>query len=339
MALDQIGVDEPGDARQLRDVNHADGDCVAMAPAVILVAFDGVAEGVAVVERLAQPGLLQVLRHHVRLDADGALDELRQGAVDVEARGRVGLVEVQDRGVGDETGLDDFGGTGDELRVRQGAQEVEVHEDARRLVERADQVLARGGVDAGLAADGRVDHGQQRGGHLVDLDAAHPRRRDVAAEVGGRPATDGDHGIGAAHAALAQDVPAAAGGLQRLAVLGVLDLEGEGVDALGGQRFGDAVGGAGDAALVDHADVGRLARGLGDLGDEAGADAHLIGGGSVDGDAGHGSRGPFGARGGWWGRTRSSLAGTGPDQGRIRSGSGTIRIAQSCSQSPSAESR
>jgi hypothetical protein len=41
-------------------------------------------------------------------------------------------------------------------------------EDGEWLMKRTDQVLARLGVDSGLAADRRVDHGEQRGGHMHD---------------------------------------------------------------------------------------------------------------------------------------------------------------------------
>jgi hypothetical protein len=37
-------------------------------------------------------------------------------------------------------------------------------------MERADQVLAEPVIDAGLAADARIDLGQQRGRHLHDGD-------------------------------------------------------------------------------------------------------------------------------------------------------------------------
>ena len=59
-------------------------------------------------------------------------------------------------------------------RLRQRGQ-VAQHPDRR--VEGADQVLAALGVDAGLAADRRVDHAGQRGRHLHDPHPAQPGRR------------------------------------------------------------------------------------------------------------------------------------------------------------------
>src|SRR5699024_8212006 len=60
-----------GSARQsgeLADEAHPHADRGAVPPAVLLPAFDGVPEGVPVVEVLARPGLLEVLRHQVGLD-------------------------------------------------------------------------------------------------------------------------------------------------------------------------------------------------------------------------------------------------------------------------------
>jgi hypothetical protein len=49
-----------------------------------------------------------------------------------------------------------------------------------------DQVLAPVGVDAGLAPDRGVHHAGERGRHLDDANAAQPRRRHPAGEVGRR---------------------------------------------------------------------------------------------------------------------------------------------------------
>ena len=74
----------------------------------------------------------------------------------------------------------------------QRVQGVEVHEDTGRRVERPDEVLAFGGVDAGLAADGGVHHAEQAGGHVDDLDAAQPGGGHEAGQVGDGAAADGD---------------------------------------------------------------------------------------------------------------------------------------------------
>ena len=77
------------------------------------------------------------------------------------------------------------------------------------------------GVDAGLAADRRVDHAEQRGRDVHDPHAAQPGRGHEAAEVGGRAAADGHDRVGAGEAGLAERLPARRrdrGGLGLLAV-------------------------------------------------------------------------------------------------------------------------
>ena len=91
--------------------------------------------------------------------------------------------------------------------ARQRLQRREVAQHPGRRVERPDEVLALGGVDPGLAADGGVDHGEQRRRHVDDPDAAQPGGRDEAGEVGGRPSPDADDGVGAGEAGLPEDAP------------------------------------------------------------------------------------------------------------------------------------
>ena len=62
-----------------------------------------------------------------------------------------------------------------------------------RLVERADQVLAAGMVDAGLAADGRIDLREQRGRHLHERDAALVAGRREPGQIAHHPAAEREH--------------------------------------------------------------------------------------------------------------------------------------------------
>ena len=205
-----------------------DGDGSAVAPGVTLHEFDGVAQGVAVVEDLAQAGFLQVLGDDAGFDGDGALDELTQ---DVGAGIRDGLRillhEVKDGGIGDEAALDDLRHAGDDLVLGQGVQRVQVGEHGGGRVEGAHEVLAFGRVDPGLAAHGRVDHAEEAGGHVDDLDAAQPGGGHETGEVGDGAAADGDHGIGAGEIVLSQHLPAEGGHLDVLAFLGVRDFRRE----------------------------------------------------------------------------------------------------------------
>ena len=86
-------------------------------------------------------------------------------------------------GVPDQAVFDDFGVAGEKLAVRQAGQGAGVGEDEPRLVEGADQVFARPGVDAGLAADRAVDLRQQGRRDLHEIDAAQQCRGGKPGEV------------------------------------------------------------------------------------------------------------------------------------------------------------
>ena len=70
------------------------------------------------------------------------------------------------RGVAQEGVLGDLAPAAGPLAGRQGRRVSVSHSTALGLPEGADEVLALGQVDPGLAADGRVDLGQQRGGDV-----------------------------------------------------------------------------------------------------------------------------------------------------------------------------
>ena len=64
-------------------------------------------------------------------------------------------------------------------------------------MERADQILAVGGIDRGLAADRGIDLCQQRGRHLHVIETAPHRRRGKAGEIADDAAAERDHEIAA----------------------------------------------------------------------------------------------------------------------------------------------
>ena len=96
------------------------------------------------------------------------------------------------------------------------ASTLDVGDDGRRLMKRADEILARRRVDAGLSADRRVDHREQRRRHLHERNAAHERRRDEAGEVADDAAAERDDRRVAAEARGEQLVGEARPGLARL---------------------------------------------------------------------------------------------------------------------------
>ena len=64
----------------------------------------------------------------------------------------------------------------------------------RRLLKGADEVFASAAVDAGFATDAAIDHGQQGGRNLQEIDAAHPGSGDEVGHVTGDAAAKGDDG-------------------------------------------------------------------------------------------------------------------------------------------------
>ena len=85
----------------------------------------------------------------------------------------------------------------EEIAGRQRAKDADVGQHQRGLVEGADQVLAMGGVDAGLAANGTVDLRQKRG---RDLHEAHAPAQDgggKARKIADHAAAEGNHHVAA----------------------------------------------------------------------------------------------------------------------------------------------
>ena len=152
---------------------------------------------------------LEVGCHHVRLDPDRAADQLLQHRSGwIQRGGRVILNQLEDHRIGDEARLDHLRHPGDELVSRQRLQRCEIRQDSGGFMERADQVLACIGVDAGLAAYRSVDHAQQRGRHVHHSDAAQPVGGHEAGEVSHRSAAEAHKGAGAVQSHLSQHVPA-----------------------------------------------------------------------------------------------------------------------------------
>ena len=90
-----------------------------------------------------------------------------------------------------------LGVTGAQLALRQGVEQRGVGNHQDRLIERADQVLALAGVDRGLAADRRIDLGQQRGRHLHVIDAAPDHRCGKTRQIADHAAAERDDQIAA----------------------------------------------------------------------------------------------------------------------------------------------
>ena len=181
--------------------------------------------------------------------------------------------------------LDDLGQAGDVVVARQRLQRRQVAQDTGRRVEGADEVLARAGVDAGLAAHGRVDHGEQRRRDVHDGHAAQPGRRDEAGQVGGRSTADGHDGVGAGEAHLAEHVPAVRRDLEVLLALTVGHLDRVRLVAVALQVRAHGVGALAQGRGVhDRHPLGALDH-RGQLTEQAVPDHDVVRRGAAHGDA------------------------------------------------------
>ena len=147
--------------------------------------LDGVADGVAQVERLADAALQGVghddallHRHRVGHHAGEGV-EVGRAEVEVEQGGPCVVVAQQ-------AVLEHLGIARAEVGRVEGGEEGGVYEGELGLAEHADFVFQSEEVDARLAAHGGVDHGEQRGGQVDEGDAA-------LEGGGGEPAQVGDH--------------------------------------------------------------------------------------------------------------------------------------------------
>ena len=207
------------------------------------------ADGVAEVERLAHALLGLVLLDDVLLEPQAAADDLADLVVHVAV-----FKDGEQLRVGQQAGLDRFGQTVDEVAAGQGGQGVRIHDDQLRLPERTHDVLGVTQIHGGLAADGRVDHGEGGGGAVDEVDAAHIDGSGKTGQIAHDAAAHGNHKITAAHAEVQhlpedgfQNFKALAGfALRHRDDAGVLALVGHHLGVLGGHA---AVGDDGHPAV------------------------------------------------------------------------------------------
>ena len=111
------------------------------------------------------------------------LDAVADGVAEVEgpAGAVLGLVLLDDGR--QQAGLDRLGQAVDKMAAGQRGEGVGVHHHQFGLPEGAHHVLGVPEVDGGLAADGRIDHGQGGGGAVDEVDAPHVDGGGKAGEV------------------------------------------------------------------------------------------------------------------------------------------------------------
>ncbi len=115
------------------------------------------AEGMTEIEQCALAGLALVARHDRGLGAARGGDGVLARSAACENIGVIGLEPGEERFVAQHAVFGDFGIAGAELARRQRIQHRGIRDHQKRLVKRAEQILALWRIDPGLAADRRID--------------------------------------------------------------------------------------------------------------------------------------------------------------------------------------
>ena len=237
-------------SRELRGEDETDRHRFAVQQRVPRRGLERVRERVPVVEHGAGPGAFELVgaRRTRALIAARARDHVGEnGGIAREQRGRVRGDEV----VTHQRVLRDLAETAAVLAIGQRRERARVGEHGERLMERADEVLAFGQVHAGLAADRGVDHRQQRGRHLHDVDTAVVDGGGEPGGVADDTAAERDHDVAAQEAPLREPAAEIVDRRERLVVFTFAHEErlvrdsgavARGPDAVGEQRPGSRPG-------------------------------------------------------------------------------------------------
>jgi len=162
-------LDEPlPDVRILQDGSHAHRHAFAVqVPGHVIVAFVGVAEGMAEVQQPALPAFPLIRFDDPLLDFQRTPDDL------IEMRRIVLLFKQGEQcRICDQAGLDGFRQAVVHLPVRQALQRIRINQHRPGLPEGADVVFEAGEVNRGLAADAGIDLRQRSRRNVEEADAA-----------------------------------------------------------------------------------------------------------------------------------------------------------------------
>ena len=174
---------------------HADGDGLPVAHRVAGRGFEGVAEGVTVVELLPLAGIELVDLDDALLDGQALPDVGDQARAVLQQLAVVGRQVREQRAVGVDVKMEYLAESRADVVHAEGVQEPGVDVDGRGRVERPDEVLLLPHVDRRLAADGGIGHGEQRRREVDPLDAPVEDRGSEAGHVLADAAAEGHDGV------------------------------------------------------------------------------------------------------------------------------------------------
>ena len=179
--------------------------------------LDRVPERVTKIEQRPLVGLALVAADDRSLDLARAADDVgERGGIALEQALQVRLEPGKKRRIADQSVLDHLGEPRAQLARRQAAERTRCRDYQHRLVKRADQVLAAGVIDAGLATDCRVHLREQCRRHLHERDPALIAGCGKPGEVADYPAAERHHGAITGEAVGHQHIEHACGVGERL---------------------------------------------------------------------------------------------------------------------------
>ena len=147
------------------------------------------------VENSSKSALALVLGDHIGLDAAGIDDGGNErGGILCEDRFGVGVQAIEQIAIRNHAVLHDFIETRAKFTSRQCLEQRRIDDDESGLMERPDQVLAQGVIDADLAADRAVDLCKECRGHVNEGNPAQERRCRKSRGVAHDSASDCDDG-------------------------------------------------------------------------------------------------------------------------------------------------
>ena len=292
-----IAIGDVTAARRIaRRQHHAERHRLAVEQAVgkAGLSLERVAEGMAEIEHGARAGRLAlVFGDDARLGLDAFGDGIFLGdPLTLQDFLPVAFTPLEERRIAEHAVLDDLGIAGAHLAWGQSGQRVEIGQHQSRLVEGADQVLARGGVDRRLAADGAVDLGEQGCRQLNEAATALEYRRRKAGEVADDSAAEREDVIAALDFLGEQPLGDMSEALPAFGPFAGIEHQPARLPPGGKQRRFH-----GFAPVPRHVGVGddrhpllaqQLAGLRGEVGQQAAADAHFVrAAGEIDGNYSH----------------------------------------------------
>ena len=152
--------------------------------------LDAVSDGVAEIQHPSQTCFLLVLLHHALLNAQGTDNDV----IEIFLNGFV-FQESKQLFIAGQRHLDGLRQPVGNLSLGQGFQQFGIDQHLFRLIEGTHDIFNPAEIDGGLAADGRVNLGQQGGGNIVKINPPHIRGGGKARQVAYHTAANSHHAI------------------------------------------------------------------------------------------------------------------------------------------------